>query len=80
MLLRSVMGHLKDQNWAAVGIDFVIVVVGVFIGLQVDDWNEARKDRADAKLYLERIRAYNGRDTQPTLRASRGVPRRTGRG
>ena len=33
MLLRRVMEHVRDQNWAAVAIDFVIVVVGVFIGI-----------------------------------------------
>ncbi|CAN5636316.1 hypothetical protein BH23GEM3_BH23GEM3_02680 [soil metagenome] len=42
MLLRSVVKHVREQNWFAVGLDFFIVVVGVFIGLQVSNWNEAR--------------------------------------
>ena len=42
MLLRRITKHVKDQNWFAVGIDFVIVVVGVFIGLQVANWNDDR--------------------------------------
>ena len=42
MLLRSVSRHIKDQNWFAIFIDFIIVVVGVFIGIQVANWNEAR--------------------------------------
>lgn len=32
MLLRRVIEHVRAQNWTAVGLDFVIVVVGVFIG------------------------------------------------
>lgn len=32
MLLRRVIEHVKAQNWTAVALDFVIVVVGVFIG------------------------------------------------
>lgn len=44
MLLRRITKHVKDQNWFAVGIDFVIVVIGVFIGIQVANWNEARTD------------------------------------
>jgi hypothetical protein len=36
---------VKDQNWFAVAIDFVIVVFGVFIGIQVANWNEARADK-----------------------------------
>lgn len=42
MLLRRITKHVKDQNWFAVGIDFVIVVIGVFIGIQVANWNDAR--------------------------------------
>lgn len=42
MLLRRVTQHVKNQNWFAVFLDFVIVVIGVFIGIQVANWNEAR--------------------------------------
>ena len=35
MLLRRVIQHVRQQEWTAIGIDFVIVVMGVFIGLQV---------------------------------------------
>lgn len=55
MLLRRVSQHVRDQNWVAVGIDFLIVVVGVFIGIQVANWNDERQDRVDEVYYLERI-------------------------
>jgi len=42
MILSRVIAHVKAQSWTAVAIDFVIVVLGVFIGLQVNNWNEAR--------------------------------------
>jgi len=45
MLLRRLMQHVNGQNWIAVGLDFVIVVVGVFIGLQVNNLNQARLER-----------------------------------
>jgi hypothetical protein len=35
MLLRRVIEHVKAQDWLAVDTDFVIVVVGVVIGIQV---------------------------------------------
>ncbi|WOJ93806.1 hypothetical protein R0135_01235 [Congregibacter variabilis] len=44
MILRSLTKHLKEQNWFAVGLDFSIVVIGVFIGIQVANWNEARAE------------------------------------
>jgi len=35
MILCRVTEHVKAQNWFAVGIDFLIVVTGVFIGIQL---------------------------------------------
>lgn len=55
MLLRRVTKHVKDQNWFAVGIDFSIVVVGVFIGLQVANWNDARSQKADERQLIQRL-------------------------
>jgi len=57
MILRSITKHVKDQNWFAVGLDFFIVVFGVFVGLQVQQWNEMRNDEGRAKAYL--IRTQN---------------------
>ncbi|WDI32192.1 hypothetical protein PUV54_03170 [Hyphococcus flavus] len=55
MLLRRITEHVKAQNWTAVALDFVIVVVGVFIGIQVSNWNDAREQRAQEELYLQRL-------------------------
>lgn len=55
MLLRRITQHVKAQNWFAVGLDFVIVVVGVFIGIQVANWNAARSDARAERLLLERL-------------------------
>lgn len=62
MLLRRVSQHVNEQNWFAVALDFVIVVAGVFIGLQVSQWNEdAQTQRAfeQAKNRLEAERLAN---------------------
>ena len=55
MLLRRVTEHVKTQNWFAVGIDLVIVVVGVFIGIQVSNWNDDRVTRKKADVFTERL-------------------------
>jgi len=55
MILRRVIEHVKAQNWTAVALDFVIVVMGVFMGIQVSNWNETRKSRAVAETFLARI-------------------------
>ncbi|WOJ95552.1 hypothetical protein R0137_09825 [Congregibacter brevis] len=55
MILRSLTKHVKDQNWFAVLIDFTIVVIGVFIGIQVANWNELRAQEQRDIVLLERL-------------------------
>jgi len=55
MILRRISENVRSQNWFAVAIEFVIVVVGVFMGLQVQDWNEARKERIEEQDLLSRL-------------------------
>lgn len=57
MILRRVIEHVRHQEWTAIWIDLVIVVVGVFIGIQVANWNEARADRAAYEAALGRLDA-----------------------
>ena len=62
MLFRRVVEHVRTQNWTAIGIDFLIVVLGVFLGIQLGDWNEGRKERAeyeDALVRLDKEMAAN---------------------
>lgn len=54
MVIRRIREHVSAQNWFAVGIDLAIVVLGVIIATQVNNWNEARIDR-------ERGHSYRGR-------------------
>lgn len=58
MLLRRVIDNIKEQNWFAVALDFVIVVVGVYVGLQAQEWREGIADRER----LDRIVAALGAD------------------
>lgn len=55
MILRRVMQHLRKQEWTAIGIDFLIVVLGVFLGIQVSNWNEAAADRQAESAYLSQL-------------------------
>ncbi|HBS35470.1 MAG TPA: hypothetical protein DEA50_10405, partial [Parvularcula sp.] len=65
MILRRVMQHVKRQDWFAVMLDFVIVVLGVFVATQVSNWNEAGAERRRERAYLQRIH-----DDVASLRAS----------
>ncbi len=60
MILRSLTKHVREQNWGAVFLDFLIVVVGVFIGIQVSNWNEARAEKQTERLILGRLESDFG--------------------
>ena len=55
MLLRRITKHVVEQNWVAVGIDMLVVVMGIFLGFQLNSWKEDRQDAVKGESYLERI-------------------------
>lgn len=55
MILRRLTANLRVQNWTAIGIEFLIVVVGVFLGMSVSNWNEQRLERRDAQRMLVQL-------------------------
>ncbi|MEZ5921715.1 MAG: hypothetical protein R3C60_10240 [Parvularculaceae bacterium] len=57
MILRRVIEHVKAQHWTAVFLDFVIVVMGVFMGIQLGNWNERQADAREYAEALERVRS-----------------------
>jgi len=54
-LSRRWGGKAREQNWFAVAIDFVIVVVGVFLAIQAANWNDSRKERTEERRYYAQI-------------------------
>lgn len=56
MILRRVREHVTHHNWFAVSIDLAIVVIGVFLGTQANNWNQARLDRRQAREYRAMLR------------------------
>jgi hypothetical protein len=57
MILRRLGQAITEQNWFVVIVEVLVVVVGIFVGLQVDDWNAARHDKRDEQEILERLHA-----------------------
>ena len=56
MILRRFTQHIKEQNWFAVGLDVVVVIFGVYLGIFIGDavergteQNEINRDLASLK-------------------------------
>ncbi|MDE1885981.1 MAG: hypothetical protein KGI64_04130 [Xanthomonadaceae bacterium] len=56
-MLRHVIAHFRRQDWMAVTIELVIVILGVFIGMQVSNWNEDRETNQKAAVFTQRLKA-----------------------
>lgn len=55
MAIRRFREHVADQNWFAVLVDIGVVVLGVFLGLQANNWNSDRLERATAADFRREI-------------------------
>lgn len=55
MILRRLTENLRAQNWTAIAIEFLIVVIGVFIGTQVANWNQQRVEKAATERMLVQL-------------------------
>lgn len=73
MLLRNMSRNLRDQDWLAVGIEVLIVVIGVFIGIQVSNWNEARIERQREASLLRELRDEATRNADAAVSLGEGL-------
>ena len=56
-MIRRIFQNVRRQDWTAVIIELVVVILGVFIGVQVSDWNgDLETDRKSA-LFTSRLKA-----------------------
>lgn len=55
MVIGRIRQHVIAHNWFAVLVDLAIVVVGVFLGTQANNWNEERIEREAAGDYRREI-------------------------
>lgn len=55
MLLRRLAKHVREQNWLAVLLDFLIVIAGVLIAFQITAWGERQSERQRAEIYLDNL-------------------------
>jgi hypothetical protein len=55
LILRRFSTAVREQDWFTVTVEILIVVIGVFIGLQVNNWNEARLEQRQSADFTERL-------------------------
>lgn len=68
MIARRIADAIREQNWFTFIIEILIVVIGIFLGLHVSEWNEERQAREEEKrlvsqLQIELDAAIEGKET-----------------
>lgn len=56
-MLRRIVSGFRRQDWTAVAIELVVVVVGVFMGVQASNWNEQRETDQRAAVFTDRLKS-----------------------
>jgi hypothetical protein len=56
-ILRRASEGIRRQDWTAVTIELVVVVLGVFIGVQASNWNAEIETDRRARDFTERLRS-----------------------
>lgn len=56
-ILQRIALAVSEQNWFAVVIEMIIVVVGVVIGFQITTWGQERQDAIRERDYLQQLHA-----------------------
>lgn len=55
MILRRLSANLRAQNWTAIAIEFVLLVLGVFLGILAANWNIERVGRQETGRLLSQL-------------------------
>jgi hypothetical protein len=55
MILRRFISNIKDRDWGSVVAELLVVVVGVFFGIQAANWNADRLEQEEGRLITERL-------------------------
>ena len=53
MIINRIAQGLRNQDWFTAVLELFILVIGIYIGLQVDDWVSEQQNRKSERLYLE---------------------------
>ena len=57
MILSNITQAIREQNYYAVALEFVIVILGVVIGFQINAWANSRQLGAEERMFVDRLYA-----------------------
>jgi hypothetical protein len=71
-MLRRLTQALREQNWTTISVEFVLLVLGVFLGIQAANWNQTRQEHALETEYIARLqRDFSAIDARLSINLTR---------
>jgi len=55
MIIKNLGKQLRDQNWTSVVIEIAVVVIGILIAFQIEEWGTQREERRQELNSLQAI-------------------------
>ena len=55
MIVKRVAEALRRQDWAAVAIEFLLILMGILLAFQINEWASEREARAQRAAATERL-------------------------
>ena len=46
---------MKGRKWSSLALELLVVVVGIFLGLQADSWYQSRSEQRELETYLQAL-------------------------
>jgi len=56
MIFKRAVAKLRAQDWMAITIELLIVITGVFVGIQAANWNQARIEQRATEHLLNELK------------------------
>jgi len=74
--LRRVRDALARRDWVGLGIEIIVVTLGVLLAFQIEQWAQQRQKREDERQFLQRL-SQEYRHAVEEMKSVNGFHRRT---
>lgn len=54
-MLKRIVSSVRRQDWLTVGIEILVVMIGLLLAFQLDRWRESIVERQQEKTYINRL-------------------------
>jgi hypothetical protein len=77
VIIRQIFDALRKQEWGTALVELLIVVIGIYLGLQASNWQEDRKEQAEGYFYLDLLRRQLSDEIRTTTEAAAFMSEKT---